>query len=426
MTTKLFERIDFSILFSFKLRYNWDVVVLMQKIVIIGGGAAGLVAAIYAAKSGLEVTLLERNNNVGKKILITGNGRCNYFNDDWDLRHYHSANPEILKQIITEKNLKEIIDFFDQIGIVPKIKNGLYYPNSNQAVSVREALRCECKLNGVKIKNDIYVTKIIKKDKFVINPETDHIVADKIIIATGSKAAFKTGSDGLGYQIAASLGHHVIKPLPALVQLVTKENIKPLSGIRCDVSVSLQEDQKILKTEVGEIQFTDYGASGICIFNLSSLCARGLDQNKKEAVVINLLPTISDFISFMEKRNQKVKGRNLSELFDGLLNYKLADFILQKTNLDKKAKWSNLTLSQKEKLSQNITAFKLEIESTKDFDCAQTCSGGIPLTEINPQTFESLIVKDLYFAGEILDVDGDCGGYNLTFAWLSGMLAGKN
>ncbi len=397
----------------------------MKKLVVVGGGAAGLVAAIYGAKSGFQVTVLERNNHVGKKILMTGNGRCNYFNADRNLNHYHSSNPELLKEIITDKNLNEIMDFFEQIGIVPKIKNGLYYPNSNQAVSIKEALLCECKINGVKIKNDICVTKIIKKDQFIINPETDNIICDKVIIATGSKAAPKTGSDGIGYMLAASFGHHIIKPLPALVQLVTKENVKKLSGVRCDVKVSLLDNDNLLKSEVGEIQFTDYGVSGICIFNLSSLCVRGLAEDVKEEIVINFLPEISDFINYMELRNKKVKGRNLSELFDGLLNYKLADFLMEKANINKKTTWSCLTLEQKEKLKENITTFKLKIINTKSYEHAQTCAGGILLSEINPHTFESLLVKDLYFAGEILDVDGDCGGYNLTFAWISGMLAGQ-
>lgn len=396
----------------------------MKKVVIIGGGASGLVAAIYSAKAGNNVTILERNNSVGKKILITGNGRCNYFNENQSLDHYHSSDKHLLGKILTIHNLSEVLGLFDEIGIVPKIKNNYYYPNSNQAVSIKEALLLECQLLGVQIKTDYLVQEIIKQDnKFIINNE---ITADKVIIATGSKAAPKTGSDGIGYTIAKKLNHTIIKPLPALVQLQSDDSIKDWNGIRCDVNVTLMEKGKKIKEEIGEIQLTDYGVSGICIFNLSGYIARGLDNNQKEELLINFLPDIKDFITYMEERNKKVKGRNISRLFDGLLNYKLADVLIKKSKINKDAYWNQLTQKQKENLSQNITNLKLNITGTNSFDKAQICSGGIPLTEINQTTMESLKTQGLYFAGEILDVNGDCGGYNLSFAWVTGMLAGKD
>lgn len=396
----------------------------MKKVVIIGGGASGLVAAIYAAKDKNEVTILERNNSVGKKILITGNGKCNYFNENQSLDHYHSSDKHLLGKILTIHNLSEVLGLFDEIGIVPKIKNNYYYPNSNQAVSIKEALLLECQLLGVQIKTDYLVQEIIKQDnKFIINNE---ITADKVIIATGSKAAPKTGSDGIGYTLAEKLNHTIIKPLPALVQLQSDDSIKDWNGIRCDVNVTLIEKGKKIKEEIGEIQLTDYGVSGICIFNLSGYIARGLDNNQKEELLINFLPDIKDFITYMEERNKKVKGRNISRLFDGLLNYKLADILIKKSGLNKEAYWDQLTQKQKEKLSKNITNLKLNITGTNSFDKAQICSGGIPLTEIDQTTMESLKTQGLYFAGEILDVNGDCGGYNLSFAWVTGMLAGKD
>ncbi len=396
----------------------------MKKVVIIGGGASGLTAAIYAAKSGNEVTILERNNTTGKKILITGNGRCNYFNEDQKKHHYHSSNKELIFQIITPHNLSEILDFFDTIGIVPKIKNNYYYPNSNQAVSMKEALLSECKLLGVKIKTDYLVNNIIKTEKgFIIN---DEIIADKVIIASGSKAAPKTGSDGIGYELAKKLNHNIIKPLPALVQLRSNEAPKEWNGIRCDAEVTLIENGEEKRKEIGEIQLTDYGMSGICVFNLSGYISKGLDKNNKEEIVINFLPEIKDFITFMGERNKKVRGRNISKLFDGLLNYKLADILIKKSGINKESYWNDLTNIQKENLNKNITSLKINITGTNSFDKAQVCSGGIPLTEINLKTMESTKTKDLYFAGEILDVNGDCGGYNLTFAFVTGMLAGKD
>lgn len=397
----------------------------MKKVVIIGGGASGLTAAIYAAKANNQVTILERNSSVGKKILITGNGKCNYFNQDQDIKHYNSQNKDILEKIITTENLNEVLNLFDKIGIVPKIKNGYYYPNSNQAVSVKEALLLECKLLGVNIINDYYVENIKKQNnEFIINNE---IKADKVIIAAGSKAAPKTGSDGNGYNLVNFLGHNIIKPLPALVQLISDEkDLKLWDKIRCDVTVSLIENNQLIKQEHGEIQLTDYGVSGICIFNLSGDAARGLDNNKKEEIIINFLPEIEDFITFMNQRNNKVKGRNISQLFDGLLNYKLADFLLKKAKINKNKSWNELTQEEKEKLNQKVCNFKLNIINTNSFDKAQVCSGGVPLTEINPTTMESLKENNLYITGELLDVNGDCGGYNLTFAFLTGMLAGKD
>ncbi len=394
----------------------------MKTVIIIGGGASGLVSAIYAAKSGDKVTILERNSSVGKKILITGNGKCNYFNENQNLDHYHSSDNKFLEKLINDKNLKEILKLFDSIGIVPKIKNGYYYPNSEQAISVRETLVFECKRLGVDIKTDYLVTSIIKKDKFIINNE---LTADKVIIAAGSKANPKTGSDGSGYNLALSLGHKLVKPLPALTSLIIKENIKTCKGIRCDVKITLLENEHSLKEEYGQLQITDYGISGICVFNISGRCARGLSQNKKEEVLINFLPDIANFIDYMDERNKKVKGRNISQLFDGLINYKLADYLLNKSKINKGEYWDNLKENAKETLNNNITALKLTIDKVNTFDNAQTCSGGIFLSEVNPNTLESLIVKDLYFAGEILDIDADCGGYNLTLAFITGMIAGK-
>ena len=249
----------------------------MKKVVIIGGGASGLVAAIYAARKGDDVTILERNNSVGKKILMTGNGKCNYFNKDQSLDHYDSFDKAHVIEIINGSNLKEVLKLFDSLGIVPKIKNGYYYPNSMQAVSIKEVLLLECKLLNVKIRINTLVNKIIKKDKFIINPDEDKIEADKVIIATGSKAAPKTGSDGIGYELARSLGHKVIPPLPALVQLIGNEKyFKEWNGIRSDAKVTLLVGGKKVKAEKGEIQLTNYGISGICVFNISGICSKGL------------------------------------------------------------------------------------------------------------------------------------------------------
>lgn len=399
-------------------------------VIVIGGGASGLVAAIYAARNNHRVTLLEKNNNCGKKILITGNGKCNYWNQDQDIMHYHTSNEDVLNEIITEENKQEILTFFDELGIVPNIKNGYYYPYSNQATSIQTSLIKEALNNNVNI---IYeeVLDIDKENEFVVKTTNKKYKADKVIIATGSKACPKTGSTGIGYILANKFKHNIIKPLPGLVQLKGEGNyFKDWSGIRTEVQISLYENKKFIKQEKGEIQLTDYGVSGICVLNLSSFIARSLDQNKNIDLLINFVPFLDlktkwEVITFIEQRNKTMINRTVSELLDGFLNYKLVNLLLKLSNIKKDDNWNNLTNNQKDLLSQNLLEFKLKIIGTNSFEQAQVCSGGIPLNEINPNTMESLKQKDLYFVGEVLDVDGDCGGYNLGFAWITGMLAGK-
>lgn len=399
----------------------------MKTITVIGGGASGLVAAIYAKTSATQVILLERNSDCGKKILATGNGRCNYWNSDQDLKHYNSSNKYLLENIITDENKEEIMNFFNRIGIIPKIKNGYYYPYSNQAVSIKNALITEARRLGVQIYNDTYIDCIRKKNnKFIINYNNKTIISDSVIVATGSKAAPKTGSDGNGYDLVKKFSHSVIEVLPALVQLRGQEKyFKDWAGIRSDVKISLYSSDDFIKKEEGEIQLTDYGISGICTFNLSRFVSRNLYENKNNYVIINFLPFLEENkISFFEERNELIKDRTLLEFLEGLLNNKLVKVLLNIININSDRKWQDLKYEEKEKLVEIITNFKLEITGTNSFEQAQVCSGGVPLSEIKIKTMESIYQENLYIVGELLDVDGDCGGYNLSFAWISGMLAG--
>lgn len=399
----------------------------MKEVVIVGGGASGLTAAITAARNGKDVTLIERNNKCGKKILITGNGRCNFWNTDENLSHFHSSNSNLLKEFITDERKNSILKFFDSLGLAYKTKNGYYYPFSNQAFTVENALLSECKKLNIKIINDITVEKIIKKDCFIINPDKEKITAKNIIIATGSKAAPKTGSDGLGYEISKSLGHNIITPLPSLVQLKADEPyFKNWSGIRTDVKVNLLINHKYIKSETGEVQLTNYGLSGICIFNLSGETAKALNQNKNVIISINFIPFASNPKIFLQTLNKNSYHKTISELLEGILHYKLVDIIIKKTHLKRDLLLNTLTDNELNNLIKTLTDFQIKILDTHTLDHAQVCSGGIPLTEINSKTLESLKVKNLYFTGEIIDIDGDCGGYNLGWAWMSGIIAGKN
>lgn len=396
----------------------------MKHIVIVGGGAAGLISAIYSKTNNNIVTILERNSSCGKKILATGNGKCNYWNDDQNINHYHSTNNELLPRIITKELIEEVPAFFNNLGIVPKIKNGYYYPFSNQATTIKNALLNEIENKKIKIRHDVLVNKIIKKDNyFEIETENELIKADKVIIATGSCASPKTGSDGIGYKLLKRFNHNIIEPYPALVQLKTKGSyLKDWAGVRTDVKVSLYEDNNLIKEESGEIQLTDYGISGICIFNLSRYIPLGLNKGKKEEIVINFLP-------FIENNNVKDLFKNNNSLkhqLEAILNNKLVNVILRKININEKLSFNELNQNEQELLIENLINFKAEVIGYNSFDNSQTASGGLSLTEINTDTMESTLVKGLYIVGELLDVDGDCGGYNLGFAWMSGMKAGKD
>ncbi len=313
---------------------------------------------------------------------------------------------------------------FDKIGLVPKIKNGYYYPYSNQATTVQTALIKEIENRGVNVEYETIVIDITYNNEFIVKTNKGDFRADKVIVSTGSFACSKTGSDGYGYEVAKKFGHTIIKPVPSLVQLKAKGNFfKDWAGVRSDVELTYNN-----KTEVGEIQLTDYGVSGVCVYNLSSMISRDLLESNP-ILKINFLPFIhssNEFIDYMNDRNKIVTNRNISELLDGLLNYKLVNLLLKLSNIDRSDKWSDISNSKKTILADNIINFNLEIIGTTGFDRAQTCSGGISLKEINPNTMESLKQECLYFTGEILDADGKCGGYNLEFAFITGYKAGRS
>lgn len=384
-----------------------------MKIIIIGSGASGLAAGISLLRCGYDVTILERNNISGKKLLLTGAGRCNFFNSDQNIVHYHSNDKDILAKIITSDNIHLVEDFITSLGIVPKVKDGYYYPFANQAYNMKELLERTYLDLGGKIKYNYLVEKIEKKSSlFLIN---DNISCDKLILATGSKAYKMTGSDGIGYQLAKKFNHHIVKVLPSLTSLITREKTN-LKGVRVDAKVTLYEDGVKVREELGQVQFTDYGLSGICIFNLSYYAVKGLNKNKKELITIDLMPFM-DKVSF--------KNKKVYDLLLGFLPNKMIDYILKTLDISKDVYYEDLSNDKKQELTKILKEMEFNITSYKEFDFSQVCSGGVSLREINPLTMESIFVKNLYIIGELLDVNGDCGGYNLTFAFLSGILTSR-
>ena len=403
----------------------------MKKIIVIGGGVAGITAAIKAKNNNNEVIVLEKNKSCLKKLLITGNGHCNYFNDDYNYKHYYSSDNDLLVNVITDNSKEELKNFYNSIGLVPKIKNGYYYPYSNQAYAVLNALMKEASIKGVKVINEVEVLSIKKDNKFIIDTNKEKYTADVLVIATGSKACPKTGSTGDGYNFAKSVNHTVNKVYPALVQLITNDKcLHELDGVRNDTKVTLLVDNKPIKEEIGELQFTEYGLSGICIYNLSLAVNKYLDEYKNVKVSINLLNGLGinnsdDLDKYLVKQNNLLQKRTLVELLEEVVNYKIVNAIFKKLKINNDINYSELNNNQKNNLLSCFVNYEVDITGTKDFTNAQVCCGGISLTEINLDTFESKLVDNLYFVGELVDITGECGGYNISFAVLSGIKAGN-
>lgn len=395
-----------------------------MKVVIIGGGASGITSAITARRKGYDVVVLEKNSSLLKKLKITGNGHCNYYNEDQDLCHYHSDNSELISMMINSVNLENVSLFFDSIGIIPRIKNGYYYPFSNQAISVCSSLILEAQKLGVVLDTDVEVQEVKKSNRFQIITTNGVYEADKVIVSTGGMSYQKTGSDGFGYRELKRLGHNINLLLPGLTPLIIANPKKEWKGIRTDVSISLLENNKLVRKESGEIQLTEDGISGICTMQLSSYISKGLYLGKDERIKINFLPFIDEdnFFVFMDNRSRKMKNRTVMELLEGVLNYKLISVILKK---EQNLIWDECNNKEREFIKKNLLSYMVEVVDTKSFNYSQVTLGGVSLLEVNLETMESKKVKDLYITGELLDITGDCGGYNLTIAWITGLIAGE-
>ena len=401
----------------------------MMRVIIIGGGASGLMAAITAARNGAKVTVLEHQNQVGKKILVTGNGRCNFTNTDQDLSHYHSESPISMAIALKQFTCQDTVLFFKDLGIFSKNRNGYLYPHSDQASAILDVLRMECEHLKVKIACQSEITSIEKNDDiFKVHTPGWTYEADKLILATGSKAAPATGSDGSGYEFAKNFGHTVIEPYPALVQLLSKEKcLNALAGLRVDARAILFADEKPVISNRGEVQLNANNISGIPVFQISADAAKAMAEGKKCHVILDFLPDFSEelLISYLKQRIATGGYKSTNNFLTGLFAKKLSEVLCEKCKF-KKITAEKFTEDDIRNLCKQIKNFKININGTNGFEHAQCCGGGVSLEEIDPSTMESLKVPGLYFCGELLDVHGDCGGYNLQWAWTSGYLAGKS
>lgn len=403
------------------------------KIIVIGGGAAGLFAAVIAGRQGAQVTILEKNQRVGKKILATGNGRCNLTNMDMDISHFHGKNPKFAFSALHAFDNVEAIEFFERLGISHKVEEeGKVFPFSNQASSVLDVLRYELERLGIETKVEAEVKEIRKQAKGfdIFTKDGTTYFAHRVILATGGKSAPNLGSNGSGYALVEKLGHHLVEPFPSLVQLKLAEPfLKQIKGIKFDGEAEIIVKEKNLAKSQGEILFTEYGISGPPIFQLSRTAAEKLKENQEvwiKVVLINHL-TKDKLVHYVTKRWQDNPEKNVSFSFVGFINKQLVPVLLKQSGIEDINKpVALLTAQEKENIISILQDWRFKVIGTNTWTAAQVTAGGIDVKDINQNTMESKLVPGLFFAGEVMDIDGDCGGYNLQWAWSSGFVAGNN
>ena len=396
----------------------------MYDIIVIGGGASGLAAAISACREtpNLSVAILERNNRVGKKLLTTGNGRCNISNLDIAPRSFHSANPEIVAKVIngTDQLIK---DFFADLGVLFIAEGNQLYPYSLQAATVLDALRYECERLNVSIICDCKVDSISKG--FAINTTKGVFKAKKVIVACGGNAMQSSGSDGNGLKLLSDLGIKSSKTYPAIVPIRTElAPIKALKGVKVDGIVTLSDGLKSVKNR-GEVLFTEYGMSGPAVMFIS----RFVNETKRDVVAsVDLLPDLSFeyIVEYLMQRKEKAYNYIAENLTLGLLHKRVGQAIIKYCGLNVNDDPRNYSYEQVCKLASAIKDFTVKVTSTSNFESAQTTAGGVYLTQVNCETFETNQIHGLYLCGEVLDCDGDCGGFNLHWAWVSGIKSGQS
>ncbi len=398
------------------------------KIGVIGGGAAGMTAAITAARQGADVTVLEGTDRLGKKLLSTGNGKCNLGNRNLDVTAYYSREPEKLAGFLKRFGTEDAVSFFQGIGVMLKEKNGLLYPACEQASAVQDALRYELTALGVRQVTECKVSDVERdvSGKIRVSGGGESFLFDRVILACGGKAAPKTGSDGSGFALAKRLGHSLTPTVPALVQLKCRETfLKSVAGVRADAQISVLSGGECAAAERGELQITDYGLSGIPVFQVSRLVNYLLADGKEVRINVDFLPDYGseEYERLFTSRELLLRdGRTVEAYFTGMLHKKLMMLFLRSAGLkpgDAVRDADRKALGEVFRLCRQWT---LHVTGSNSYDSAQVCAGGVPLSEVTDR-LESVRTPGVYFAGEILDVDGKCGGYNLHWAWCSGYLA---
>ncbi len=403
----------------------------MYDICVIGGGAAGMCAAITAARKGKKVIIIEKNTKLGRKLYATGNGKCNLTNIHMDYsKTYHSSDKNyvfFLHEVMGDTPDSDVKSFFSSIGIPTyTTTDGYVYPAASQASAVVWALSDALASEHVEITCNTEITDIQKSDIGYKIMASDKIFqASKVILTCGGCSYPSLGGTKSGYVLAQKFGHSIQNIHPALCALVSKDVPVELAGIRVPATATLLSDNATpIASHSGELQITDYGLSGIMIFNLAAKAGDLLAAQKSVWISLNLIPCITHHE--FEELYKTAGHRTVIGLLNGFLHDKLAAYVIKEMQLDRKTRVSDISLETLHRIVKKLTDLRFLISDTNGYEKAQVCAGGISLDEINPVTCESKLSPGLYFAGEVLDIDGICGGYNLTYAITSGIRAGES
>lgn len=393
-------------------------------------------AAIVAKDFGMDVAIIEGNDRIGKKILVTGNGRCNITNSNiaFPYKNFHSENNDFFQETLNNFTIEDTKSMFLSLGLpLTELESGKMYPKSLQASSVIDIFRMALDDRNIPLYANCKINSISKKKNFTLytnNDEYENFSCNKLILSCGGKSASKTGSDGSGYKLSKSLGHSIIETLPGIVQLkLDYPHLKALAGIKFDGAVSVLINDKVKFTDIGEVLFTDYGISGPPVMQLSSYVSKALNDGEKVTISVDMFPYESkeDVENFFATHFSIFSHREISSTLIGVINKKLVSTILKEVGIkDIHLPCSNIEWKYTDRLISKFKQWDFNCIGTNGFPNAQVTVGGINTREVNNLTLESKIVKDLYFCGEILDVHGDCGGFNLQWAWSSGYLAAKS
>lgn len=435
---------------------------MIYDVAIIGASASGMACAVTAARRGLTVLLIEKNIQAGRKLRATGNGKCNIANRYYDVSCYRGSNQGMIRRLTGHDSYEKTLHFMRSLGLAVVEKNGYYYPASLQATAVIQALHRAMEHGGVtygfgRLVTDIcydegkYVVSAMLSREYekeasraakrarrsggepeaaLVRPSQDSFryEARNVVLATGGYAGSQYGCMGEGYALAESFGHHVLTPLPALVPLTSDESFcKALSGVRVSAEVAILIDSHEIYKTKGEVQFTEYGASGICVFGVSRFAAKALKLHMTPVLCMDLMPRLAEeeLLAEMHRLFGATAYLSVMDSLSSLIPEKLAGVVLSRSGIDGMLKADRLRFEELKRLVRQIKCFDMHISGCKDYDMAQVTAGGVDLSEIT-ESFESRLQKSLYLVGELLDVDGTCGGYNLTFAFLSGIGAGEN
>lgn len=407
-----------------------------MNIIIIGGGASGVLTAIEASKNkNNNIILIDKNDKLMKKLLITGNGSCNFTNDSFfSFEHETNLiyNNTFFRKLYKSFNNQKLIEYFKTLGILPTYREHYgqkyYYPYDRKASSIYYNLYDNLIKDNIDIhlKEEVNDIKIIN-DKYEVITDKNKYVSDILVISTGGKSYKNTGSDGKMYEILKDMGIKVVDPIPSLTPLrFDDKKLSLLKGIRVEAEVTGVVDNNEIFKDFGEVQFNEDSISGIPILNASMRLGRLIDANKNVKIYLDLLPDI-DGTQFIHEREKLVNHKRALDFMCGVIDSKIYDYILYKLDIkyNDKQKVSDMKHEDMHKIIDIVKNFDIDISGLGSFDISQTTSGGVDIENIDDMTYQHKIYKNLYFTGEVIDVDGICGGYNLTFAFASGINVGR-